>query len=118
MRNDIKRFYKPPNDECFNELKEVCIKFWTHCFSEHDKDFGYFDEKINTIKNLSNDGSNFISMVQMIHPLSRQIIAKSLSNTTKNEISMRLYWCENYPNCFDEYDYFNIWNSKNHVNSI
>ena len=45
MRNDIKRFYKPPNDECFNELKEVCIKFWTHCFSEHDKDFGYFDEK-------------------------------------------------------------------------
>lgn len=92
-------FYKPPPDECFDELKSVCIRFW----ETFDDTFGYATKKINQIKDLPNEGSNFMGMVQMIHPLSRKIIAKNLSIETRNYISVKFNMGEE-----NEFDFFNV----------
>ena len=47
----------------------------------------------------------------MIHPVSREYIAKCLSLETRNEISMRMYGWENE----NEFDFFNIWNINNNI---
>lgn len=107
MEKSVKLFYTPPREESFNELKEVCIKFW----KTFDDKFGYSTEKIDRIKDLSNDGPNFVMMVQMIHPVAREIISKLLSLETRNEISMRIYGWEEE----NEFDPFNIWKIDNNV---
>jgi hypothetical protein len=96
---NIDFFYKPPPDECFEELKSVCINFW----KTFDDTFGYATEKINTIKDLPNEGANFMAMVQMIHPISRQVIAKNLSIETRNYISVKFHMGED-----NEFDFFNV----------
>jgi hypothetical protein len=107
MEKSVKLFYTPPREESFNELREVCIRFW----NTFDDKFGYATEKIDRIKDLPNDGPNFVMMVQMIHPVAREVISKLLSLETRNEISMRLYGWEKE----DEFDFFNIWNIDNNV---
>jgi hypothetical protein len=107
MEKSVKLFYTPPREESFNELREVCIRFW----KTFDDKFGYATEKIDRIKDLPNDGPNFVMMVQMIHPVAREVISKLLSLETRNEISMRLYGWEKE----DEFDFFNIWNIDNNI---
>ena len=102
----VELFYTPPKDECFEELRKLCISFW-RSFNEVE----YVEEKVNRIKDLINEGSNFVMMVQMIHPVAREIIAKALSLETRNEISMRLYGWETE----NEFDFFNIWNIDNNI---
>ena len=104
--NSVELFYTPPKDECFEELRTICIRFW-RSFDEVE----YVEEKINRIKNLTNNGADFVMMVQMIHPVSRQVIAKLLSLETRNEISMRMYGWEQE----NEFDFFNIWNIDNNL---
>ena len=108
MDKSVELFYTPPKDESFNELKEVCIKFWKTFDDKH----GYSTEKINQIKNLTNESSNFMYIIQMIHPVARKLIANVLSLETRNEISMRLYGWDGEP---DEFDPFNIWNTNNNI---
>ena len=107
MDKSVELFYKPPKDECFEELRTICIRFW-RSFDEVE----YVEEKINRINNLKNEGCNFVMMVQMIHPVSREVISKALSLDTRNEISMRLYGWEKE----NEFDFFNIWNIDNNLN--
>jgi hypothetical protein len=107
MEKSVKLFYTPPREESFNELREVCIRFW----NTFDDKFGYATEKIDRIKDLPNDGPNFVMMVQMIHPVAREVISKLLSLETRNEISMRLYGWEKE----NEFDFFNIWNIDNNI---
>ena len=107
MDKSVELFYKPPKDECFEELREICIRFW-RSFDEVE----YVEEKINRIKGLKNEGCDFVMMIQMIHPVSRELIAKLLSLETRNEISMRLYGWETE----NEFDFFNIWNIDNNLN--
>jgi hypothetical protein len=102
----VELFYTPPKYECFEELRKICIRFW-RTFDEVE----YVEEKINRLKNLKNEGCDFVMMVQMIHPVSRQFIAKSLSLETRNEISMRMYGWEKE----NEFDFFNIWNIDNNI---
>ena len=102
----VELFYTPPKYECFEELRKICIRFW-RTFDEVE----YVEEKINRLKNLKNEGCDFVMMVQMIHPVSRQFIAKSLSLETRNEISMRMYGWE----VENEFDFFNIWNIDNNI---
>ena len=111
----IELFYTPPKDEYFEELKALCIRFWKVFPNDSYYDteqlrleMKYAEEKITQIQNLKNEGENFISMVQMIHQNSRQVLAKNLSLETRNEISMRLYGFKD-----DEFDPFNIWNFEN-----
>lgn len=108
MDKSVKLFYTPPKDECFDELRKICILFW-RAFDEIE----YVEEKINKINGLKNEGSNFIGMVQMIHQNSREILSKHLSLETRNEISMRLYGWEKE----NEFDPFNIWNIDNNINN-
>jgi hypothetical protein len=116
-KKSIELFYTPPKDEYFEELRTLCIRFW-EVFPEltmwNEKqermEKEYAQSKIDLIKNLKNEGANFISMVQMIHQNSRQVLAKHLSLETRNEISMRLYGFEN-----NEFDPFNIWNIDNNI---
>jgi hypothetical protein len=106
MDKSVKLFYTPPKNEYFEELKSVCIRFW-RSFDEVE----YVEEKISRIKNLENSGCNFVMMVQMIHPVSRELISKLLSLETRNEISMRMYGWEQE----NEFDFFNIWNIDNNL---
>lgn len=101
-------FYTPPKDEYFNELKKICIRFWEVNFKDETD---YLKEKVNRLLSLKNEGANFSYMVQMIHPISRKVIAKSLSLETRNEISMRIHgWGED-----DKFDPFNIWDIENNI---
>jgi hypothetical protein len=101
-------FYTPPKDEYFNELKKICIRFWEVNFEDETD---YLKEKVNRLLSLKNEGANFSYMVQMIHPISRKVIAKSLSLETRNEISMRIHgWGED-----DKFDPFNIWDIENNI---
>ena len=116
MDKSVKLFYTPPKDKCFEELKSLCIRFWNtwpelHLWDERQEQLHleYIQSKIDKIKDLKNEGSNFVSMVQMIHQNSREVLAKALSLETRNEISMRLYGWEKE----NEFDPFNIWNINN-----
>ena len=119
----IELFYTPPKDEYFEELRSICIRFWNalhhssvkyhHETAKHDLSMKYTEEKIARIQNLKNEGANFIYMVQMIHQNARQVLAKGLSLETRNEISMRLYGFDD-----NEFDPFNIWNTKNNLNTV
>ena len=109
MDKSVELFYTPPKDEYFEELKSICIRFW-EVFPENRLEQDYVKSKIDQIKNLKNEGSNFVMMVQMIHQNSREILAKSLSLETRNEISMRIYGFDD-----NEFDSFNIWNVKNNL---
>ena len=42
MDKSVKLFYTPPKDECFEELRTICIRFW-RTFDEVE----YVEEKIN-----------------------------------------------------------------------
>lgn len=118
MNKSVELFYTPPKDKYFEELKNLCIRFWEAyeefpIFTEQAQKLmeGYKQSKINQIKDLKNEGANFISMVQMVHQNSRKILAKHLSLETRNEISMRLYGWEKE----NEFDPFNIWEIKNNL---
>ena len=119
MDKSIQLFYTPPKDEYFEELKSLCIRFWkvfpTDSYYDNEQQLKleteYANSKIGEIKNLTNEGSNFISMVQMIHQNYRYILANLLSLETRNAISMRLHgWGKE-----DEFDFFNIWNIDNNL---
>lgn len=109
MDKSVELFYTPPKDEYFEELKSICIRFW-EVFPENRLEQDYVKSKIDQIKNLKNEGSNFVMMVQMIHQNSRKVLAKCLSLETRNEISMRIYGFDD-----NEFDSFNIWNVKNNL---
>lgn len=107
----IELFYTAPKDEYFEELKKVCIVFWENIlsFQKENYDVKYTQEKIERIKDLSNEGPNFASMVQMIHQNYRIAIAKVLSCETRHEISIRLYGYEN-----SEFDPFSVLKFQNY----
>lgn len=97
----IEYYYKQPKQEYFNEVKKACIKFW----ELFDDQFGYSTEKINEIKDLENNSTNYMMMIKMIHPLSWEVLAEILSLETRNDISIRL----NAGVESVETDFFDIW---------
>ena len=115
-------YYKPPKDKCFEELKQACIRFWSsfpefHLWDEKQEQLEreYIQSKIDEIKDLKNEGSNFVSMVQMIHPISREVIARLLSVETRHAVSIRLYgWEDGWDEGSNLNDPFNILNVENH----
>lgn len=107
----VTKFYTTPSDKCFEELRNVCIRFWKlYRDVTNEVDDKYINEKIDRIKNLSNNGPNFVSMVQMIHQNYRVVIAKALSYETRLQVSLRLYGFDSSE--FDPFDVFNIENMK------
>ena len=100
---DIKYYYKQPKQEYFDEVKSVSIKAW----GLFDDQFGYATEKINSIKDLENNSTNYMMMVKMFHQLNWEVLAELLSLEVRNDISIRLnagHECET--------DFFNIFGSN------
>jgi hypothetical protein len=101
---DIEYHYKQPKQEYFDELKSACIKFW----KVFDDQFGYATEKINSIKDLENNSTNYLMMVKMFHQLNWEVLAELLSLEVRNDISIRL----NAGVESVETDFFNIWGTN------
>jgi hypothetical protein len=101
---NTKLYYKSPKDSHFEELRSVCVRYW----STFDDTFGYATEKINQVKSFENNEGNFMTMVKMIHPLAWEVIAEVLSLETRNHISIRL---EAGGDSL-EADFFNIWGTN------
>lgn len=101
---DIKYYYRQPRQEYFDELKSACIKFW----GLFDDQFGYATEKIDSIKDLENNATNYMMMIKMIHPLSWEILAELLSRKTRYDIHIRL----NAGFDGSETDFFDIWGTN------
>jgi hypothetical protein len=101
---NTKLYYKSPKDRHFEELRSVCIRYW----STFDDTFGYATEKINQVKSFENNEGNFMTMVKMIHPLAWEVIAEVLSLETRNHVSIRL---EAGGDSL-EADFFNIWGTN------
>ena len=100
---DIKYYHKQPKQEYFDEVKSACIKFW----NAFDDQFGYATEKINIIKDLENNSTNYMMMVKMFHQLNWEVLAELLSLEVRNDISIRLnagHDCET--------DFFNVWGTN------
>ena len=100
----IEYYYKQPKQEYFDELKSACIKFW----GAFDNQFGYATEKINSIKDLENNSTNYMMMVKMFHQLNWEVLAELLSLEVRNDISIRL----NAGVESVETDFFNIWGTN------
>ena len=82
---DIEHYYKQPKQEYFDEVKSACIKFW----NAFDDQFGYATEKINIIKDLENNSTNYMMMVKMFHQLNWEVLAELLSLEVRNDISIQ-----------------------------
>jgi hypothetical protein len=101
---DIEYYYKQPKQEYFDELKSACITVW----GVFDDQFGYATEKINSIKDLENNSTNYMMMVKMFHQLNWEVLAELLSLEVRNDISIRL----NAGVESVETDFFNIWGTN------
>ena len=101
---NIEYYYKQPKQEYFDEVKSACIKAW----GLFDDQFGYATEKINSIKDLENNATNYMMMIKMFHVLNWEILSELLSLETRNDISIRLN--AGVENC--ETDFFNIWGAN------
>jgi hypothetical protein len=100
----IEYYYKQPKQEYFDEVKSACIKTW----GLFDDQFGYATEKINSIKDLENNVTNYMMMIKMFHVLNWEILSEMLSLETRHDISIRLN--AGVENC--EIDFFNIFGSN------
>lgn len=82
-------FYKPPSNEIFNEVRGLFIKFWCANF---DNTFGYVDGKVERLRSMTNSGSEFMGMFQMLHhnTLKEFVNTNIMSNEAKKEFILRL----------------------------
>jgi hypothetical protein len=80
------KYYDAPEDSQFNELKEKAIEVW----KTYDNRFGYADEKINRIKDISNVGDNFMFIVAMFDDENQRKLASKLSDETREAVRERM----------------------------
>lgn len=50
-----------PPDDVFTEIQKAAIKIW----KSYDDEFGYATDKIESVKKLKNEGSNYMMIFQM-----------------------------------------------------
>ncbi len=81
-----KLYYTPPTKEQFNELKEKAIGIW----NSYDNEFGYVDEKVNSIKDIKNIQDNFMYMVAMFDTVNQRNLADKLSDETRQAVRERI----------------------------
>ena len=81
-----KLYYEPPTQKQFDELKAESIKIWTG----YSNQFGYVDEKVGRIAEITNVSDNFMYMVAMFDSPNQQKLADALSPETKKAVSDRM----------------------------
>jgi len=79
-------YYEAPTDEIFNEVKEACIKVW----KTYDNEFGYVDEKVGRIQNISNVKDNLMFMVAMFDHHNKQRLSQIISEEARLAIVDRI----------------------------
>ncbi len=79
-------YYTAPKTEQFEEVKEKAIELW----NTYDNEFGYVDEKVNSIKDIGNIRDNFMYIVAMFDIQNQSKLASKLSDETKLEIRNRM----------------------------
>ena len=82
----MNKYYTPPKDEQFAELKAKAIEIW----KTYDNQFGYADEKINRIKDIGNVGDNFMFIVAMFDSDNQSRLADKLSQDTRDAVRERM----------------------------
>ena len=79
--------YNPKlTDEIFNDVKNKIINVW----NTYDNQFGYVDEKIETINSLPQEWDSVIRMFRMFHVLLRDEIIKTLNEETTTSLKLEL----------------------------
>lgn len=73
-------------DEIFNDVKNKIINVW----NTYDNQFGYVDEKIETINSLPQEWDSVILMFRMFHVLVRNEIIKTLNEETTTSLKLEL----------------------------
>ncbi len=81
-----KLYYTPPTEEQFNELKKEAIEIW----NTYGNEYGYVDEKVNSIKNITNVQDNFMYMVAMFDVTNQRKLADRINDETKLAIRERM----------------------------
>lgn len=79
-------YYTPPSEEQFNEVKGKAIEIW----NDFSNEYGYVDEKVNSIKDIANVQDNFMYMVAMFDMDNQRKLANKLSDETKQAVRERM----------------------------
>ena len=80
------KYYEPPSQECFDEVKEEAIGIWSVMGDEPS----YSREKIDRIQDLPNIQDNFMYMIAMFDLGNQAKLAQRLSEETRKEVSDRI----------------------------
>ena len=72
------RYYTPPPNNVFNEIKRESIKIWL----TYDDTHGYATEKLTRIKDLPNVSDNWVYMIAMFDSSNRAKLFRALSPDT------------------------------------
>lgn len=79
-------YYIKPTDKIFDEVKREAIKIW----QTYDNTYGYVDEKVNRIKDITNVEDNMMYMVAMFDMQNQSKLAHALSTKARKAIADRL----------------------------
>ncbi len=82
----VRLYYTPPSDMIFHEIKTKAIELW----QTYDNEFGYVDEKLGTIKNITNLRDNFMYIVAMFDMQNQRKLADMLSEKAKEAVRKRM----------------------------
>lgn len=80
----MSRYYEPPSEKAFNEIKETAVKIWENPnYSYHPT---YVSEKVDHIKPLQNIKDNYAHIIAMFDDEKQMVLINLLSNETKQEL--------------------------------
>lgn len=72
----MEKFYTPPTDSVFDELKSIAIELW----KTYDDTHWYASEKVDHIRDLKNTSTNFILIFQMFDIINQSKIISRASD--------------------------------------
>ena len=70
--------YEAPTEEVFQEMKEAARKVW----KTYDNEYGYVDEKLERVDNLTNIQDNAMVLYRMFDHINQSKMVAELSNAS------------------------------------
>lgn len=80
------KYYIAPSNEIFEEVKKEAIKIW----KTYDNTYGYVDEKVGRIKDITNIKDNTMFMVAMFDHINITKLLINLSLEAREFVSNRI----------------------------
>lgn len=81
-----KIYYKPPSDECFENMRSAALTTW----SKYKKEPTYYEEKTSRLKVIGNVGDNFMYIFASFDDRNQQECASYLTDETKHQVMLRM----------------------------